>query len=319
MRKKLLFPAAACGLCFLLLSGFDQQMTPEEILEKSNEASAAIEEVSADLTLNLEAGVSSESRTEGEQSFLLGIYGDLNVAMQTQNTPGEDTPSVNCKVAGDIRTSVPGSEESARMEYYLLTDGDGSLDAYVNVSEDEEDHWQHESLPTDSLTEGMGSALPQVTTLPGTRTLSDTFTEVDGISCYQVTNTITYEDLEPYLTDLKELLSKQLPGEDLESAFSLVELALDGVRLNIVTDIGTEDFLVRKVRMDLSGSDLSGLCSILTYAFAQSGDDGMDLPEFAIDISNLYLEYVYDYDTPVEITVPEEALLAERNSQYAAS
>ena len=32
-----------------------------------------------------------------------------------------------------------------------------------------------------------------------------------------------------------------------------------------------------------------------------------------ISVNSLYLDYIYDYETPVDVTVPEEAIAAEAN------
>ena len=50
-------------------------------------------------------------------------------------------------------------------------------------------------------------------------------------------------------------------------------------------------------------------------AMAESSDDGpVTMPEISLDVSNAYLEITYDYDTPVDITVPDEALQAKEDA-----
>ena len=139
--------------------------------------------------------------------------------------------------------------------------------------------------------------------------------DVNGVSCYELTDTITWDDLEPLITQALEASGEASENEEIQSVLSMAGMALDGIQLNMIIDIDAETYYPMKARIDFTGSDLSMLCQMLAYSFADTDDEGNAVfPEISLDISNLYMEMAYNYTEPADITVPEEALSAKENS-----
>lgn len=318
MKKKLLLSALMLSMGSMMLTGFDSTETIDDIMEKSAEANKNITEANASVNLNLEAGVTMTSKTIGTQSMNFGFLGDLDVAFQTDAAPEGEMPPVLAKVDGSMELTVPDEHEEIQMEYYLKSDEAGDIDNYVRVSDGDQNEWQYLNVPADEIEQIMDMANPvqaDLSQIPGELSLSPEASDVNGFPCYHVILTLTYDDIEPLLTQIMETT-----GEEMDSdALALATLALNGLKLNAEMDIDADSYLIRKIHIDMDGSDLTGFNVILAYAMAQNGDDGMDVPEVNIDISNLYIDYTYDYETPVEISIPLKALEAKTKQVIAAS
>lgn len=316
MKKKLLLTALMLSMGSMMLTGLTVPKSIDEIMEKYAEASKNITKADVSVDLNLEAGISMTSKTIGTQSMNFGFLGDLNVAFQTATAPEGEFPPISAKVDGSMELNIPDEHEAIQMEYYLITDEIGDLENYVKVSDGDQSEWQYLTVPAEQLEQIIGMVNPAQTDfsqMPGELSLSPGFSNVDGSSCYHVILTLTYDDIEPLLTQIMEAT-----GEEMDSdALTLAALALNGLKLNAEMDIDANSYLIKKLHIDMDESDLSGLNAILAYAMAQNGDDGLDLPKVSIDISNLYMDYIYDYDSPVEISIPQEALAAKAKQTSA--
>jgi hypothetical protein len=85
------------------------------------------------------------------------------------------------------------------------------------------------------------------------------------------------------------------------------------LQFNIVQDIDVETFRVVNVTCDLAGSDfsmISQLVGSLMFSGASSEDEA-EAPEVNLGVNDLSMKITYDYETPVSIEVPEEALGVE--------
>ena len=226
---------------------------------------------------------------------------------------------MSVKVDGSMTLSVPGEDtENVSMQVYMVPGDQGDWECYAYADDGSESEWEYTSIPADQMEQILAlanSAELDYSQLPGTTTLAEEAADVNGITCYELTNTMTYADLEPIINQALEATGETEDTEEIQSTLSMVGMALDGVQLNTIIDIDAETYLPMKVRIDLKGSDFSMLSQILAYSFADTDDEGNAVfPEISLDLGDLYMEFIYDYTEPAEITVPEEGLAAKADS-----
>lgn len=243
----------------------------------------------------------------------MGLVADLTAA--TQVTDPSDPSTLSAKVEGSMSVNAMEEQEQMDMSVYVVPNEEGGLDTFAKVTGED---WEYAALPGDQLKaqfdqimEMMNGNTFDLSALPGTFTLGEEAVDVNGASCYQLLLNITYSDLEPMITEAMAAAGETAD----ESTMSLVGMVLSGLQLNMEFDINAETYQLAKMRMDMDGSDLTALSSILAYSMADTDEEGnMILPELSMDLSSAYIEAVYDYDAAVDFTVPEEALAAKENS-----
>ena len=309
MKKKMLITALALGTGTMMLAASVQAATAEEIMEKYMEASQNAAAFSADVDMNLAIGLGITM--EGvSMNMDVALLGDL--AMDYIKDP------LSMQLDGSMSITIPGEEEeSVALQLYMVPEEDGSLGCYAYADEGDGGEWEYTAVPAEQLEQVMTLIASQeldITQLPGTLTLGQEGIEIDGTSCTELKNTITYADLEPIISQALEAAAAEDSDAvaELESSLSIVSMALDGLQLNSTVLVADDTSLPMKVAIDFAGSDLSMLNQILAYSFADTDDEGNAVfPEIALDISNLYIQISYNYDAPAEITVPEEGLAAK--------
>ena len=310
MKKKLVLTALALGAGSMMLTGFDSAATAEDVMEKYAEASKNISSFHSDVDMNLSVGLGINM--DGvNMNMDLGILGDM--AMDFIKDP------VTAKIDGSMSVTIPGEEEeSVTMQVYMVTGEAGDWECYAYANDGSEGEWEYSSIPAEQINQIMelaNSSAVDFSKLPGTVSLAENAVDVNGVSCYELTDTITWDDLEPLITQALEASGEAGENEEIQSVLSMAGMALDGIQLNMIIDIDAETYYPMKARIDFTGSDLSMLCQMLAYSFADTDDEGNAVfPEISLDISNMYMEMAYNYTEPADITVPEEALSAKENS-----
>ena len=310
MKKKLMLTALVLGAGSMMLTGFDSAATAEDVMANYMEASKTISSFQADVDMNLDVGLAINM--DGvNMNMYISLLGDM--AMDYLKDP------MSVKVDGSMTLSVPGEDtENVSMQVYMVPGDQGDWECYAYADDGSESEWEYTSIPADQMEQILAlanSAELDYSQLPGTTTLAEEAADVNGITCYELTNTMTYADLEPIINQALEATGETEDTEEIQSTLSMVGMALDGVQLNTIIDIDAETYLPMKVRIDLKGSDFSMLSQILAYSFADTDDEGNAVfPEISLDLGDLYMEFIYDYTEPAEITVPEEGLAAKADS-----
>ena len=132
---------------------------------------------------------------------------------------------------------------------------------------------------------------------------------VDGKDCYEITMTLTGEDVGNLLTKLSEAKPDLLDP----SAVQMAQMFIGSLQFNIVEDIDAETFRPVYVGCDLTGSDFSMISQLIgSMMFSSTSSDGeAETPEINLTVNDLSMKINYDYESPVSIEVPEEALGAD--------
>lgn len=310
MKKKVLLSALLMGASAMMLTGFDSAATAEDVMAKYAEATKAISDFSADVDMNLAVGIGMDIEGVG-MNMDVALLGDLAVDFIKE--------PLSAKLDGALSLSIPGEEEeNVEVQVYAVPGDDGALDCYAHVNDGGESDWEYTFVPSEQMSEitnMMNNAEVDMTQLPGTLSLGAEAVDLNGVSCYELTNTITYADLETMISEALVASGQFGNEEEVQSTLAIVSMAVSDLQLNSVLYIDAATYLPIKARIDFNGSDLTALCQILSYSFAQTDDEGNTIfPDLTLDISNLYMEMTYDYTAPEEIVVPEEGLQEKADS-----
>ncbi len=308
-KKSLLISAMLLGASSAMLMGFDSAATVDDVMDKYIEASQSTTQATAQANLNGQIGLSMTSDTSGTSTLSMGATGDLTVQFTM------DPFAVG--VTGNLNVDVLGVGQGMELQMYMVP-AEGGWDTYSYVNDGTTDTWSY------SFSEGDQSDIDELlalfsasqdnfdlSTLPGTWTLGEEAVDVDGTSCYQLLYTVTYDDLEDLILQSMTEADSSASDEDI----AMMDAIFSGIVFNVEVDVDADTYLPVRAYMDLNGSDLTGISSLISMAMAESSDDGpVTMPEISLDVSNAYLEILYDYDTPVNITVPDEGLQAKEDA-----
>ncbi|MDD3796056.1 MAG: hypothetical protein PHE06_08845 [Lachnospiraceae bacterium] len=308
MKKKLLISAVILGASAMMLTGFDSEATVDDVIKNYTEAGKNAKEFSAAIDLAAKASVSMTSETSGTSTMSMGMSGSLNAAYLMD--------PLSMSVDGSLTVDAMGVGQDMTMQMYTVTGDDGGLDSYVKATSsnaEESTGWEYSSVEADEvkqLTDLMTGNDFDLSQLPFTFTLGDSAVDVNGTSCYQLLATMTYDELKPFLIEAMSAAGEE--DELDEDGWSMVDAIMSGFVINMEIDIADDTYLPAKMHIDMDGSDFTAISQLFAYSMAESAEDGsLTLPEIALDVSSLYIDAVYDYTTPVDITVPADALLAK--------
>lgn len=310
MKKRGLFAAFLLCTSAAMLTGFDSAATAEDVMEKYAQAAKEATDFRAATDLNLEIGIGMD---------IDGLNMDMDVSLLGNLNMDFIKEPFSTKLDGSFSLNVPGEEmEDVAVQVYMVPGDNGAWDCFAYVNDGDDADWEYSFIPADEMNQMMeliNTAEFDMSQLPGTLSLAADAVDVNGISCYEVTNTITYTDLEPLISEALTASGQFGTADDVQSTLALVSMAVSDIQLNVIIDVDTATYLPVKARIDFNGSDLTALSQMLSMIFAQTDDDGKTIfPDLTLDISNLYMEMAYDYTTPAAIEVPAEGLAEKADS-----
>lgn len=318
MRKRnFLISATLLGAASFMLTGFDSAATVEDVMEKYMEASQSLTEFSADATLNAQIGIDMSSDASGTSTLSVGGTGDFTMDYKLD--------PLTFGMSGNLDIGAMGVEQNMNMQIYMVPADGGAYELYTYIDDGSGagGAWEYESSTVDEaeMEEVISSILEaqksmDLSTLPGTWSLGKEAVDVNGTSCYQLLYTVTYDDLSDLIADAMSASGETMSEEDA----AMLALVMNGLVFNVEVDVDAATYLPMRMHMDMDGSDLSGINSLLSIVMASSStDESVSMPDIELNISDLYLEAVYDYSTPVEVTVPDEALQAKDSTDGSQS
>lgn len=301
MRKKIFTAALLLGMSSMLC-GFDQAETVESILQKQQEAAAAVSSTSSVVTVNADlaidlSGAALKTTTSGEIEFDLIPSG----------------PDFRLEGSIDFLSPLLAQENTYDFQLFLKTDEAGGADVYVYYANavTGESYWDHDSAKgvdvrsLMSLSSSINSE--KLAALGIDFTLAPEAKENDGTECYQLAAVLDSSTFAAVLDKTSELAGQDLSAD--ESFASAMQL-LEGLKINLSYDIDTETFLPVGMHLDLNDSDLS-VIEELVSSYLTSAMSSEEPLTVSIALNDLSVNAVNTYDTVTEITVPDEALAAD--------
>lgn len=322
MKKRMLSLTAVLGTSFLLLTGFDSDVTPEKILEDMNAAMGNLEDLSSfgldanvDLVLNIEM-VTKSGETSIPMNMGIGVSGNIGLQLAEDKSIG---------LQANINTSYIGAIENASAEIYLVPSGD-IYEVYSYESDYGE--WTYESVSMDEIQEGLDmimesfNAIDQIGEDSDTDsisissdfsdmefTLSEEPVTVNGVSCYELKTAVDssmFAENEDALIDLI-LQSGMAEDEQLMVYYMLSGLYAD---LTYYVDIATS--LPVQMTVDLSKTDMSIFGEMMKQSMAIGATSDSDTEtSVTVTAEPCMITVNLDMNSIPTVTVPAEALAAK--------
>ena len=328
MRKRIIGGIVAGAAAVLMLSGFDSAMTVPELQEKMKSALAEVNSVSAVITGRASSDLEISQGGEDGDSMDIPIDGNFNFHYKMNLDP--------LQMEADISYDADAMGQGMRgdMGVYILENEDGTGDAFLGKrSDDGEIEWDWETVDPESLGKLKDAIRSYVssdvstleTTIPEGGDNIDTEAMKALIEKYQdefsgmmqiAPQSVTDGDKEYYLltADVRgDVLSQVITDVMALSGQSMDDMSLQAVSaflspmvMHLESEVDTQTYLPRNVRIDFSESDFSAIAAmILESAMGpQSGAQAV------LDVSALELEGRFNYDTPITVVVPQPALEA---------
>ena len=329
MRRRFTGIIAAGAALAMTFSGTAFAMDAAELSQKSAEALKTVQQYTMDF--DGKADLSLHMVQEGEN----GATMDMPVA---GNVKGNVAFSIEPLAAAANITfdgSAMGQGGSGAVEMYLASQDDGSAVAYVKPSMNgEEGVWQASKVDTDKVAqvkdafttlrdggsdaflekftsqdsdldaEQMKALVSQITEqLNSATTVGADPVDNGGRQCYEVSADLSGDMLAHIFTDV--LAGAQGAGATVdESSLAVAEEVMSMLNVGIRQYYDAESFLPVSGKIDLSGSDFASLGSMF------GSMTGAEDAQFGLSCNALEVNYNVDFNAPVEVNVPEEALAA---------
>ena len=302
-RKTLLTSALILGISSSVLAGPVGAATVDEVMQKYEEASKNAKEFSATMDMNAQLALSTSSETSGTSTISMGATGSFDI--------GYKLDPVTMGMEGSLKVDALGVGQNMEMKMYMVPSND-QWETYVYADDGNGGEWDYETVDASDITEltdMMQNMDISLSDFPGTFTLGDQTIDVNGISCYQLLSTMTWSDLQPIITEAMEAAGTSMNDDD---SAAIMDALFSGIVFDIEIDLDETTYLPTRLYLNLGNSDLSALSELLGYYMAaDNSGSSAALPNVSLDVNALYVEAYYDYTTPVNIQVPEEALIAK--------
>lgn len=308
MKKNVMFTLAALGAASMLC-GFDSAETADSISLKMQEASQAVidQGMSMKMDMNLDGAlnISDDTTTSTIAMAIKGGF-DIDYTMDP----------FAMKMVGNMDVSALGEGQSVTMQTYAVTGENGELETYT-YSEDAttgESGWAYaadDSFDMNQILELSKSMDPQMISEYGlTFELAPEAADVDGTECYLLTTTIDKDTFATMINKTAELTGEAVPTEEL----NMVLAYFDGLKINVSYYVDVATYLPVSMHMDMNGSDLSTLNSLLATSMGEAAE-GTSMELVMNDCS---IDASVAYGNVEPITVPQEALDAVASGAAAS-
>ena len=315
LRSRLLAVAAVAVSSVMLLSGFDSSMTAQDVMAKAQEANAGMTQFSANAQANADVQLAV---AVGEQTTTMPMTGTMNMDIKYVLDP--------------LQMAMTGTASG-----YMVSEEDGGK-VYIKLTGIQgADGWQAAAIPAeqlneakDLLTKAMAGDYASISEETGidVQALQDKLYEdltlapeavtVNGKECYELTCTIDGNKVYEIVAQMAA--ANENLGID-ESTLQMIQLFGSMLKINMVMDYDVETFHPVYAAFDMNGSDFSMIGAMIGSLMFSGQTEGEEAPAVELTVNTLNLAYSYDYETPVSIEVPAEALDAQITdiSQEAAA
>lgn len=297
MNKKLLLGVAVLGTASMLC-GFDSAKTADDVLNSMQQAEADIKSMSMEMDMNVDVAVNiGDSTNTSTIAVTAGGSFDVDYTMDP----------VAMGMEGKMNLSTFGQNEEVSMKFYGVTNDAGEFETYTYSADSAsgEEGWVYETAPGIDMNELM--EMSKTLTADSYKEWGLTFelapeaADVNGTECYLLSTTLDADSLNTVLNKVTELTGEDLASQDEVGA---VLTYLNGLKMNIQYYVDAATYAPVSMHIDMNGSDLSALNSILGLAMGEEAEG----TTVELQFNDVSIDCTFSYDGVSEITVPQEAL-----------
>ena len=287
-------------------------LTVDDVLALYSEGSAQVNEMNCDVDLGADIAITVPD-LDAEQ-------GTISITGSAAMDMGMVLDPFAAHIAMDMAGSAVGQNADVAIDMYMTKKDDGAIGMYMTGDAMGETlDWQYVEIPaeeTASVFEMLKNRTVDMSAFQLPFELGEGTVDIEGHTCYPLLATITWADLQNIINTALEQAGDALPeevsGDNLTQTLEMGGAILGGLVINLEIDVDSETGFPIRAYFDTEGSDWTVPAAMFAQYAEMTNDDG-SLMNVDINVNDLHLEYLYDYDTPVEITVPDEAIAAEEN------
>lgn len=315
MRKSLTgFALAFACAAVLTVPAFAGDVTVDDVLALYAEGGASVAEMLCDVDMAADVAITvPDAGDEGS----IALNGNATMEM------GMTLDPLAAQITMDMSGEGMGQSGEIAMDVYMQTKENGAIGVYASGDAmGEALDWQYVEIPAEEVTGFLDALKNQPANTEALSMipfeLAEDTVDVGGVECYELHAVLTWEELKGIISYAVEQAKGMVPEEqaasfeNIDETLEMAGALLSGLKINLEIDVDTETGKPARAYFDTEGSDWTILGALFAQYAGLTNEDG-SLMNVDLAVNDLYLEYLYDYETPVEITVPEEAIAAEAN------
>lgn len=299
MKKNLLFGLAVLGTASMLC-GFDSAQTADDVLNNMQQAETDMQSMSMDMSMDVDVAVNVGDGTT-TSTIAVAAGGDFSIDYILD--------PMAMSMEGSMSLSTFGQNEDITMKMYAVTNENGDFETYTYTADSTsgEEGWVYE--------ESEGMDMSQLMELSKSFT-ADTYKEwgitfelapeavdVNGTECYVLTTSLDSDTINTILNKVTELAGEAAISQDEMGLVMSYMTYLNGLKMNLEYYVDAATYVPVSMHIDMNGSDLSALNSLL--GLAMGGSEGTSVE---LQLNVFSIDCTMSYDDVTEITVPQEAL-----------
>lgn len=307
MKKRLLVGLISLGTASMLC-GFDSAETAESILNKVNEASASIEDMSMVMGMNVDATVNIGDGTN-VSSINIQMSGDFDIDYIMN--------PLAMAMEGTMSLSTFGQAQDIAMKNYMITNENGDLEMYTYTEDSTtgEAGWVYSDAAELGLDLDMDALMEQSRAVTAEEMaawgivyeLAPEAADVNGTECYLLTCTIDMDTINTVLEKVAALTGEDLSAnEEVAQAMAL----MTGLQVDMDYYVDTATFNPVRLHMDMNESDLSTINELIQVMLNSNLEEGATPTTVELTLNDLSIDADVSYGGVEAITVPEEAIAA---------
>lgn len=299
MKKKLLTGILVLGTA-AMLCGFDSAETVESLSQKMMEASASVENESADMALNVDLGLDIG---DGQTTSTIAIAAKGDFSLDAFMDP------LSMKMDGSMSLSTFGQTQEMSMQMYGITNDAGELETYTYTEDSTtgESGWVRQVMTGMNVEELMGMSqsmgFEDMAEWGFEFELAPEAADFNGTECYLLSMTVDSDSFATMMQKVSEIAGEELAdSEDLNMALAM----LDGIKMNIAYYIDTATYLPVGMHLDMNDSDFSIISQLLQASMATGEEAANTTVDF--NMNDFSVDLAMSYGDAEEVVVPEEAI-----------
>ncbi len=302
MKKQFLTGLAVVAAASMLC-GFDSAETLDSLSEKMAAAEVDLQSMSMNMDISFDAALNMSDGTNTNEMPI-----SATGSMQVDYT----LDPIAMKMDGSYNVAALSDGQDVTIESYMTTGEDGTMTMYVK--DPTSGSWAAQSDPSginmkdlmDSAT-GQSMSFGEMAEWGLNFELAPEAADVDGAECYLLSCTIDSAALNTILQKASETTGQDLTAdEDVSMVLSL----FDGIVMNIEYYVDASTYLPAKMHMDLNGSDLSTISSLVSQMMAGATAEGAASTTIELVLNDCSIDATIAYNSVDEIVIPDEVLAA---------
>lgn len=302
MKKQFLMGLAVAAAASMLC-GFDSAETLDSLSEKMAAAEVDLKSMSMNMDLSLDAAL---NMSDGTNTTNMPITAAGSVLVDYTLDP------IAMKMDGSFDVAALSEGQTVPIESYMAMGEDGTMTMYVK--DPTSGAWAAQSDSSGiNMKELMDSASGQSVSFSEMAEwglnfeLAPEAADVNGTECYLISGKIDSATLGTIMQKTSEMTGEDLTAdENVSLALSL----LDGIVLNIEYYVDASTYLPAKMHMDLNGSDLGGISSLVSQMVAGASTEDAASTTVELVLNDCSVDVTIAYNGVDEIVIPDEVLAA---------